>query len=339
MVKLPYDPNSILPPDVPVDQQVIGSNQPVLPAEKIAPAPVPQEPLQNQGIKNFFSGMFGQDSDPNDPYANLSKTQKRMLAFAAISDAGAALKGQQGTMVKDTLSDFTRRADQKRKAEAARMQQEAIERMTGIGAGLGGFDTTTVEGIDQAISALGNFAISNPSLASGIGLKIKQLEASKAELMSEQATVEQGEFLFPKITDAINFVNPNGLIDEETGEPIINPNIATRIARGGSEWLQTQEYQEFKGNLNTIKNNYTFENMVKLKKQGVTFGALSENELRQVSELVGQLDPANPKGTLATLSEIRGFINLDRERRGLPPLDASSSGEGPLTWDPENGWG
>ena len=335
MVDLPYNPEDILPPDVPVENQVFPTTTP--PAQT-------KPPLSTARVDSMMSGsparaINTQEADPNDPYSNLSKTQKRMIAFAAIADAGAALKGEEGSMVKNVLGDLTRRADQKRKADAARMQQEAIERMTGISSGLGGFDLSTVEGVEGAISALTAFAISNPSLASGISLSIKNLEGTKADLLSEQATVEQGEFLFPKITDAINFVNPDGLIDEATGEPIINPNIATRIARGGSEWLQTQEYQEFKGNLNTIKNNYTFENMVKLKKQGVTFGALSENELRQVSELVGQLDPANPKGTLATLNEIRGFINLDRERRGLPPLTASGSSEGPLTWDPENGWG
>ena len=169
-------------------------------------------------------------------------------------------------------------------------------------------------------------------MASGIAVKIKNLQDAKSALMSEQASTEQGEFLFPKITDALSYINPRGLMDE-SGNPIINPAIATRIARGGSEWVQSQEYQEFKGNLNTIKNNYTFENMVKLKKQGVTFGALSENELRQVSELVGQLDPANPQGTFKTLNDVRGFINLDRERRGLAPLDQMTSASQPMTTD------
>jgi hypothetical protein len=326
MVDLPYNPEEFLPADAPIEEQVTGTTA----------------PIQNTGIGDFLTSLVNRppaQPDPTDPYANLSKTQKRMLAFAAIGDAGMALQGKEGTGVQNILADFTKRADMKRKAAAVKAQQDAIQQMVGIGAGVGGFDLSTLDGIDAAISTLSSYAISNPSLASGIALNIKNLQDKKSELMSEQASIEQGEFLFPKITDAIDFINPNGMIDEKTGQPIINPNIATRIARGGSEWLQSQEYQEFKGNLNTIKNNYTFENMVKLKKQGVTFGALSENELKQVSELVGQLDPANPQGTLTTLNEIRGFINLDRERRGLPPLAQEASSGGPLTWDPENGWG
>ena len=57
--------------------------------------------------------------DPNDPYANLSKTQRRMLSFAAIKDAGMALQGLEGNSVQNLLSDFTTRSDQARKAQAA----------------------------------------------------------------------------------------------------------------------------------------------------------------------------------------------------------------------------
>lgn len=323
------DTSNFLPPDVPVAQQTIGTTAPMSASVGA--------PMSNTGIEALLAQPAGAAAmtQEDDPYGNLSKTQRRMLAFAAISDAGAALQGKQGEMVRSLLGDFTKRADMARKAKAAQEQRELMSQI--MGGASGQFDLTTPQGVDAAISAYSNFAVMNPSYASGIALKIKELQEVKANLTQEQAQVEQGEFLFPKIMSAIEYINPQGLIGED-GKPVINPNIATRIARGGSEWLQTQEYQEFKGNLNTIKNNYTFENMVKLKKQGVTFGALSENELKQVSELVGQLDPANPLGSLQTLNEINGYINLDRERRGLPPLTQAPSDSGTLTWDPEKGW-
>ena len=275
--------------------------------------------------------MLGLLSTPisQDPFENLSRSQRTMLGFAALKDAGMALQGKEGGAVSSLLGDFRAREDMERKRQAALAQQQMLGRVLG---GAGGVDTSTPEGMDAAIATLSNIAVVNPSMASGIAVKIKNLQDAKSALMSEQASTEQGEFLFPKITDALSYINPRGLMDE-SGNPIINPAIATRIARGGSEWVQSQEYQEFKGNLNTIKNNYTFENMVKLKKQGVTFGALSENELRQVSELVGQLDPANPQGTFKTLNDVRGFINLDRERRGLAPLDQMTSASQPMTTD------
>ena len=82
----------------------------------------------------------------DDPYSNLSKTQRRMLAFAAISDAGAALQGKQGTMVSSLLGDFTERADQARKANAATQRQELLAGLMGggMGGGMGleGFNPT-----------------------------------------------------------------------------------------------------------------------------------------------------------------------------------------------------
>ena len=52
-------------------------------------------------------------------YESLSKTQKRMMAFAGLRDAGAALQGREGNALNNLMSDFTDRADQRRKAEAA----------------------------------------------------------------------------------------------------------------------------------------------------------------------------------------------------------------------------
>ena len=45
---------------------------------------------------------------PTDPYANLSKTQRQMLAFSALSDAGAALAGRQGGNFNAMLGRFQR---------------------------------------------------------------------------------------------------------------------------------------------------------------------------------------------------------------------------------------
>ena len=322
---LPYDPSAILPPEVPVEQQVTGTTAAMTPAAPAAAAPA-------MGGMDAMAAMgLLSDPVPQDPFENLSRSQRTMLGFAALKDAGMALQGKEGTAVKNVMADITERADMERKRQAAIAKQQFMQRLFGTQTGQG-FDTTTPEGIDATIAALSNMAVANPSMASGLAVKIKNLQDTKSSMMAEKASTEQGEFLFPKITDALSYINPQGLMDE-SGNPIINPAIATRIARGGSEWVQSQEYQEFKGNLNTIKNNYTFENMVKLKKQGVTFGALSENELRQVSELVGQLDPANPQGTFKTLNDIRGFINLDRERRGLAPLDQMTSVSQVMTTD------
>ena len=120
--KLPIDESEILPPDVPVEQQITGTTT----------------PISNTGIESLLASVATQPTTPEDPYSNLSKTQRRMLAFAAISDAGAGLLGQQGRAVRDLLSDFTARADMQRKAKAAQMRQEMLGSLMGAPSGMAG---------------------------------------------------------------------------------------------------------------------------------------------------------------------------------------------------------
>jgi hypothetical protein len=120
--KLPIDESEILPPDVPVNQQITGTTA----------------PISNTGIESLLANVATQPAAPEDPYSNLSKTQKRMLAFAAISDAGAALQGMQGRAVRDLMGDFTARADQVRKAKAAQMRQEMLGNLMGAPSGMAG---------------------------------------------------------------------------------------------------------------------------------------------------------------------------------------------------------
>ena len=106
-------------PDVPVAQQTTGAAQ----------------PATNTGIESLLTSVATQPTEPEDPYSNLTKTQKRMLAFAAISDAGAALQGMQGRAVRDLMGDFTARADMNRKAQAAQMRQAMLGQVLSGSAG------------------------------------------------------------------------------------------------------------------------------------------------------------------------------------------------------------
>lgn len=132
--KLPIDESEILPPDVPIDQQITGTTAAITPSagEDVG------APLRARGIESLLASVATQPTTPEDPYSNLTKTQKRMLAFAAISDAGAALQGMQGRAVRDLMSDFTARADQVRKAKAAQMRQEMLGSLMGAPSGMAG---------------------------------------------------------------------------------------------------------------------------------------------------------------------------------------------------------
>ena len=67
-----------------------------------------------------------QPQEPVDPFENLSKNQRRMLAFAGIRDAGLALQGKEGSSVANLMSQFTERADIERKRKAALAQRQML---------------------------------------------------------------------------------------------------------------------------------------------------------------------------------------------------------------------
>ena len=68
---------------------------------------------------------------PQDPLKNLSRSQRTMLGFAALKDAGMALQGKEGGAFTGLLKGFRERADMERKRQAAVARREELERLTG----------------------------------------------------------------------------------------------------------------------------------------------------------------------------------------------------------------
>tara|TARA_A100001035_G_scaffold109756_1_gene85979 strand:+ start:3030 stop:4136 length:1107 start_codon:yes stop_codon:yes gene_type:complete len=293
-------------------------NTPITDQENVVPNPDMadlQAKLQSQQALIDSLRSASQSTTQAGPYDNLSKLQKRMLAFAGIKDAGLALQGKEGTSVSSLLKDFSDRADQERKTLQA---QRLASLYSGSGMSVGSMGDLSNMNLEQ-LQALRDNILSgafglNPMTGEALidpnitKLKLDQVDARIAELQTSQASTEQGveraEFLMPRINQAMAYLNPNGEIGPD-GLPILNPNIATKIARGVSEFKEDPSYQLFKGNLDTIKNTMTFENLLRLKKGGATFGSLSEGELRQIATLAGNLDPSDPLGSLNSLSQIQ----------------------------------
>jgi len=264
-----------------------------------------------------------------DPFENLSKNQRMMLAFAAIQDAGAALQGGEGNAFNKTLEGFAARQDMERKRQAQVAQMKAQERvLQGLGAGSLPPNPTPAD-IDAYISSLTNMLVTQPSLANFVTQKISQLTPLRDKLIAdEQAAAESTErsnLLTPMVDRALSYINPEGATDEQ-GNPILNPDIANKLSRGYAAFSENIDYQDFMGNISTIKSQFTFKNMIDLKRKGVTFGALSTEELRQVADLIGTLDPANPLGSMRTLKRVRTMLNKDE-----------GGGTGGLRFDPETG--
>ena len=178
------DGSQIAPPDVPVSEQVTGTTTPITPAA----APSMQELLAQ------LTGTMTAPAADQDPYGKMSKTQRRMLAFAAISDAGRALQGKEGTMVSSLLSDFTDRADQARKAKAAALQTQMLQQVMGGQAATGGpVDMNDPNAIRALIDQLTTLSMANPKLAPGIANRVKYLQGEVERLESAQTQLVKQE--------------------------------------------------------------------------------------------------------------------------------------------------
>ena len=265
-----------------------------------------------------------------DPYSSLSDLQRRMLRFAAIKDAGMALQGKEGNAVASVMGDITARADMARKASAATQAAEAqaalYSSILGGGAsgsgGLLGADILSMneDQLKQYKQQLFNAAmIIGPNGQPVVPMNVVQVKAAQVDqqiqdLKAAEGAIKQAEFLEPRVEDALSFLNPNEAVDPETGDPILNPELANKFTRNFAAMIEERGFIGFQDNIEVIKNVLTFKNLIELKKQGATFGGLSEGELRQISTLAGNLDIRAPQNILKNLKQIQDKIREAKER-------------------------
>ena len=342
------DPTAIVPeqPSIPVAGPDDSSVKKA-PAGPVTAMPDAQPAAaQPQGMADLLKMMTQQQQAPTDPFENLSKRQRMMLGFAAIQDAGQALLGKQGKAFDSLMGRFTDIQDMERKRQAAQAQQALMAKLYGVGgAGMAGpvdFSTMDVEGLEAYRRKLlqSGFVI-NPATGEPLiptevtKLRLDEIDRAISEKkLGEKKAVgeqEQIDMLTPIVSGALDYINPNGVVDEG-GEPVLNPDIASKITRGWAAFSEDPNYMRFSNQLETLKSTYTFENMTRLKEQGVAFGGLSEGELGQVAALIGTLDPKDPLGTFSTLKRIDEKLN--KKAKKVSPQ--SQGGDG-LTYDPETG--
>ena len=276
--KLPIDESEILPPDAPVEQQITGTTT----------------PISNTGIESLLASVATQPAAPEDPYSNLTKTQKRMLAFAAISDAGAALQGMQGRAVRDLMGDFTARADQVRKAKAAQMQQQALQQMMGVGGGQ--LDLSTPDAIRGHIDQLTMVGMANPSLAPAIANRIKVLQG-EAERLTKQGTQATAQMSGLAAVDAL-LTSPNlGALTGFTGT--INEFFSTIGA--------APKYSDLKSYISQLQGLNFLEAYQQLKGGG----PITDIEGKQATQARTRLEDAmksTPENLRVALLEVRNLF-------------------------------
>lgn len=228
-----------------------------------------------------------QEPPPALAYENLSKTQRRMMAFAGLSDAGAALQGRQGTSLDNLMGRFNEQADMQRKATAAQAQRQML---SGVMGGAGGTDP------QARIQQLLNMAVIYPSMAPGIALQVKQIQdqLKAAEGEVGKVTTATGQIdLIQQMRDKVNYLTtgPIGM-------------VAALAPFSDAAALRNMGV--------TLESNLAFSTLVELKDQGGTLGAVSEQELNLLKAEIAKFNP-----DMKPEDVIRQLETVDREYRRI----------------------
>jgi hypothetical protein len=187
---------------------------PVVEAAQNAPAVVtnaaPLAAQDTSGAATLQQLLAPQAATPTDPYANLSKTQRRMLAFSALEDAGASLSGRQGGSFNAMLGRFNEQADMQRKATAAAQRNQLL------GGGLASREAI--------LGAAAQGLIDGPTAK----LMIEELDRQKTqgtEISGKAALIARIDALMndPNLEDALGF---EGIVRGFASTVGLDPNVA-----------------------------------------------------------------------------------------------------------------
>jgi hypothetical protein len=213
----------ISPQPVPAatDDRSPGGNLAVDPVAVPPAAVTPAPAANNMATLQQLLAAQAAPATPTDPYENLSKTQRRMLAFSALSDAGASLAGRQGGNFNAMLGRFNEQADMQRKAMAAAQRTQLLGGL-GLGAGAGAGDSAARR---QAIlGAAAQGLIDGPTAK----LMIEELDRQKTqstEISGKAALIARIDALVndPNLKDALGF---EGIVRGFASNVGLDPDVA-----------------------------------------------------------------------------------------------------------------
>lgn len=239
-----------------------------------------------------------------DPFENLSRNQRAMLAFAAIKDAGMALQGKEGTAFSGTLEGFRERADMERKRKATAARRQLMGNLMG-GMGMGGAQggLSPTQQRDAIMSALTGQLIDAPTANILLG-NIERQEFNMAGASKATAMM----------ADIDNLLSLEGL-DQIVG--------VKGIATGALETLGLgallPQAQVARGILDKIKGG-VFLNAFESLKGG---GQITELEGKKAEEAGARLlTTQSPEDFRAALAELRFYTDIARRRsmgENIPP--------------------
>ena len=240
------------------------------------PVPVNNQPPVDQNIvqQNATAGnkqlldllaLTQQPQVPVDPFENLSKNQRRMLAFAGIRDAGLALQGKEGTSVSNLMEQFTERADIERKRKAALAERQMLGTMlTGSAAG-----TIDPQSIINAMA----MGVLDPAAGTAMLNQIEKLRVQKA---TEESVVAGGAGALEDLNRLTDMISTGGMVTGFTGW-LFNkiPFSEARAARNVAD---------------TLRSGMALGALRELKAGGATLGSVSEKELDLLESAIARID-------------------------------------------------
>ena len=238
----------------------------VVPAAPVAAAPAPA-----QNNMALIQQMLAAQAPPvsADPYENMSKTQRQMLAFSALSDAGASLAGRQSNRFNDLMGRFNDQADMTRKATAARAQSQMLQGL--IGGGAAGGDP------QARIQQLLNIAMVNPSMAPAIALQVKQIQDQLQATSAAEGKVSQAGTQLDDVQALLDMIND---------DPFMTTGIMSSLLSGVKVTAAGQAASLQK----TLKSNLALQALKDLKATGATMGALNATEFQALESELTNLD-------------------------------------------------
>lgn len=317
---LPRDPVTGLPlipilaPDVPEDEQTnifpnglptaddpsltVPTGDPLvepMPATMPAGAPLAANLNPNAKVELPPAMQTLSKAIPIDPFENLSKNQRRALAFMALADAGASIQGREGKNFQTLLGTYTERADMERKRQAALARQEALRSIMGRALPIGEAGGDMIAQLEAQKQALLQQAMLYPDMAPSLKLSIDEVNAKIERLRKEEFASQDTAM------SATTVLNTVGDLSEAIKQ---NPNITGPLGMLFG-MLPFTEAGEARLNIETLRANLAFDALRNIKAGGATLGSVSAPELALLEAKVANLNlNRGPEAVLASLEEI-----------------------------------
>jgi hypothetical protein len=243
------------------------------------------------------AGILQQPTQParsDDMFGNLSKQQRMMLAFSAISDAGMAAQGKQGTSFTDTLKAFGSMADTQRKRDAAAQRQQMLQQVMGGGA-LPTIGMMTPQDIDARLATLTQILATNPEMAPYVNAEMQRLMPLREETLGKQREISQKENMLMQIDNLLGdaaldqALGIEGIFRKPLADLGLDPDtkrVRTKVEQlQGGVFLQAFESLKGGGQITELEGKKAEQAMARLNtvQDPVAFRE-AVNELRIITE-------------------------------------------------------